>query len=257
MKFNLLDHGYASLIESWGSDRSIIEAARMSTNKGFLSWGEDPCPACNGTGWDPIPETTSDKECRYCKGQLKTVGDEKLLAYLYKNKHSTPFEMAGMTIEVKAPIFVFREWHRHRTQSYNEMSARYVPLPDENYVPTVERLMSGANTATTNKQAQNNGKELNNNAAIMWLENLTMLYEHAENVYQQGIELGIPKELARLAVPVARYSRMRASANLRNWLAFLTLRRAPNAQYEIRVYAEAVGKMIADRFPRTWELFNE
>jgi len=264
MKFNLLDHGYASLIENWGSDQSIIEAARMSTNKGFLGWGGEPCSECETAGRiSPTDKLFKNYQCRenakdcVCKGTGKTTGDEKLLAYLYKNKHSTPFEMAGMTIEVKAPIFVFREWHRHRTQSYNEMSARYIPLPDENYVPTVERLMNGANTATTNKQAQGNGKELNNNLAVMWLENLTMLYEHAENTYQQGIELGIPKELARLAVPVARYSRMRASANLRNWLAFLTLRRAPNAQYEIRVYAEAVGKMIADRFPRTWELFNE
>jgi hypothetical protein len=93
---------YVQAIEGWGRDERIIEAARMSTGKGFQ-------------GWDT---------------------DAKLLAFLYNNKHATPFEMAGLVIEVKAPIFVFREWHRHRTQSYNEMSARYIPLPDENYVPT-------------------------------------------------------------------------------------------------------------------------
>lgn len=198
----------------------------MSTGKGFQGWGTPDAP-----------------------------GDEKLLAYLYNNKHATPFEMAGLIIEVKAPIFVYREWHRHRTQSYNELSARYTPLPDENYVPNIDRLMLGANTATTNKQAQGSGVELCVEAAIEWQEDLKELYAHAEEVYKRGIRLGIPKELARLPVPVARYSRMRASANLRNWLQFLTLRMNPAAQWEIRMYANAVGALIEQQFPRTWELF--
>lgn len=224
----VLDSGYVSFVEGWGSDESIIEAARMSTGKGFNGWGTKENP-----------------------------GDEKLLAFLYTNKHATPFEMGGVVIEVKAPIFVFREWHRHRTQSYNEMSARYIPLPDENYVPTHYRVMVGANTATTNKQAQGNGKSLDRQDATDWLKQLTALYEQAQAVYQLGIDLGVPKELARLPVPVARYSRMRASANLRNWLAFLTLRQSPAAQWEIREYANAVGTIIAERFPRTWELFTK
>jgi thymidylate synthase (FAD) len=225
-RISVLDHGYVSFIDSWGSDESIIEAARMSTGKGFLGWGDDEKP-----------------------------GDEKLLAFLYNNKHSTPFEMAGMVIEVKAPIFVFREWHRHRTQSYNEMSARYIPLPDENYVPTIERLMLGANTATTNKQAQGTGKQLTEEEAMKWREQLVANYASCQDIYEKGIEAGIPKEIARLPAPVARYSRMRASANLRNWLAFLTLRQAPAAQWEIRQFADTVGVLIAERFPRTWELY--
>lgn len=116
--------------------------------------------------------------------------------------------------------------------------------------------MVGANTATTNKQAQGNGRVLTAEDAAQWVEELQSLYEQAETVYRLGINLGVPKELARLPVPVARYSRMRASANLRNWLAFLTLRQAPTAQWEIRQYADAVGAMVAERFPRTWELFN-
>lgn len=224
----ILDQGYVSLIEGWGSDEAVIEAARMSTGKGFNGWGTEESP-----------------------------GDERLLAYLYNNKHATPFEMAGLVIEIKAPIFVFREWHRHRTQSYNEMSARYVPLPDENYVPSIERLMAGANTATTNKQAQGNGEKLGTHDADVWLLELKHLYEIAQEVYERGIQIGIPKELARLPVPVARYSRMRASANLRNWLSFLTLRQAPAAQWEIRQYADAVGRLVADRFPRTWALFEK
>ena len=216
----ILDNGYVSLVESWGSDERIIEAARMSTGKGFEGWEKD----------------------------------EKLLAYLYNNKHATPFEMAGMVIEVKAPIFVFREWHLHRTQSYNEMSARYIPLPDENYVPSVERLMVGANTATTNKQAQGTGGLTLENAEY-FRKHLVASYNRAQAVYEMGLEAGVPKELARLPVPVARYSRMRASANLRNWIAFLTLRKAPAAQWEIRQYADAVGDLIAECFPHTWALF--
>lgn len=219
---SILDHGYVRYVEHWGSDERVIEAARMSTNKGFQ-------------GWDT---------------------DEKLLAYLYNNKHATPFEMAGLVIEVKAPLFVFREWHRHRTQSYNEMSARYVPLPDENYSPTVERIVTGA-APTGNRQAQGTTAPADEPAARVFLADLDNLYRHAQSVYEGGLALGVPKELARLAVPVGRYSRMRASANLRNWLAFLTLRMAPNAQWEIRQYAKAVAVIVADHFPRTHALFAQ
>lgn len=237
----VLDQGYVQLVETWGSDDRIIEAARMSTNKGFQGWGY----VC--------PDFPHDSKCR-CKGTGKISGDEKLLAYLYNNKHSTPFEMAGLVIEVKAPIMVFREWHRHRTQSYNEMSARYIPLPDENYVPTPERCVP--KDANGNKQAASVGANIPTlNDVALWIEKLKSVYSKAQEVYESGLDIGIPKEIARLPVPVARYSRMRASANLRNWLAFLTLRMNPAAQWEIRMYANAVGKLIENKFPRTWELF--
>lgn len=225
--YNVLDHGYLTLVESWGSDQRIIEAARMSTDKGFKGWG------------------TPDKP-----------GDERLLRYLWEHKHATPFEMAGLTIEVKAPIFVFRQWHRHRTQSYNEMSARYTPLPDENYMPSVERLLANS---TTNKQAgtAKDADDLTEGGAALFRQLLAGHYRDAQALYDDALAAGVPKELARVHLPVARYSRMRASANLRNWLAFLTLRLDPHAQHEIRVYAEALGKAIAAAFPRTWELFAE
>ncbi len=225
MRADILDQGYIELIETWGSDERIVEAARMSTGKGFKGWGTPDAP-----------------------------GDEKLLRFLWENKHATPFEMAGLTIEVKAPILVFREWHRHRTQSYNEMSARYVALPDENYVPSMERMLAGGQ-ATTNKQAS--GAALPESDALEWLAELADVYAHAQRVYESGIRRGLARELARLPVPVARYSRMRASANLRNWLAFLTLRTAPNAQWEIRQYADALSKIIAGAFPRTHGLFSD
>lgn len=221
----VLDHGFVTAVEHWGSDERIIEAARMSTNKGFIGWGDNYNP-----------------------------GDEKLLAYLYNNKHSTPFEMAGLVIEVQAPIFVFREWHRHRTQSYNEMSARYTPLPDLNYVPTVERLLLNSKT---NKQAGTikGASELTPYWAVHYQNELVSMYEKQEILYQESLASGVPKELARIHLPVGRYSRMRASSNLRNWLAFLTLRQASGAQWEIRQFANAVGTLISELFPRTWELF--
>lgn len=183
-------------------------------------------------------------------------GDEKLLRFLWENKHHTPFEMAGLVIEVQAPIFVFREWHRHRTQSYNEMSARYTPLPDLNYVPTVERLMINSKT---NKQAGTikGAEELTEAHAKVFQGALKEIYREAENLYQEALINGVPKELARVHLPVGRYSRMRASANLRNWLAFLTLRMAPAAQWEIRQYASALASIVKNVFPRTYDLFIE
>lgn len=272
----ILDHGYIELIETWGSDERIIEAARMSTNKGFLGWGEPAflqCPTCGyRLALDLIPSEKRGEPI-VCGSpahdgtqvvmvlQIQPPGDEKLLRYLYVNKHHTPFEMAGMTIEVQAPIFVFREWHRHRTQSYNELSARYTPLPDINYMPSVERCaMTG-----TSKQAQpivpSTGAvatpEQLSASHIDWLNSLANFYTDAEALYKNGLMRGIPKEIARVCLPVGRYSRMRASANLRNWLLFLTLRMDEHAQWEIRQYANAVGKLVEQRFPRTWQLFVE
>ncbi len=247
----VLDHGYIKLIETWGSDERVIESARMSTNKGFLGWGtRRECSTCEGTG--RIADQDETHDCTRC-----TVGDEKLLRYLYENAHSTPFEMAGLTIEVQAPILVFREWHRHRVPfGYSEMSARYTPLPDFNYIPTVERLMINSKT---NKQAGTiaGAAELDEQGAAAFQNTLRRVYADQQQVYEAALSIGVPKELARVHLPVGRYSRMRATGNLRGWLAFLTLRTAPNAQYEIRMYANEVGKLIKAAFPRTWALFAE
>ncbi len=217
----VLDAGYVNIVDTWGSEEGIIEAARMSTNKGFQ-------------GWDT---------------------DTKLLSYLYKNKHYTPFEMAGAIIEVKAPIFVFREWHRHRTQSYNELSARYTPMPDDNYMPNFSNVVERGNATTTNKQAQGS-QTVSEATVVIWLAELNKQYQNAQVLYEEALKEGIPKELARLIIPVGRYSKMRASSNLRNWLAFLTLRMAANAQWEIRQYANAVHELLEQHFPRTILLFD-
>ena len=264
-RITVLDFGYIELIDAWGrlepeakpGDEAIIAAARMSTGKGFLGWGPKgyECPT-TGCGWKS-GEHPGDAGCPVCGSGLTTVlGDEKLLRYLYENSHSTPLEMAGLTVEVKAPIFVFREWHRHRTQSYNEMSARYTPLPDENYVPTVDRLMS---SSKSNKQAGTaaGADELTLEKAATFQRMLVAMYKQQEGLYQEALLGGVPKELARVHLPVGRYSRMRASANLRNWLAFLTLREAPGAQWEIRQYAGALHTILREKFPRTLALHEE
>jgi len=252
---SVLDQGYVALVQVWGSDEAIIEAARMSTGKGFKGWG-GPCVACEGSGYAKGPRL-GDEPCPDCEGKgEKPPGDEKLLRFLWENKHATPFEMAGAVFEVKAPIFVFREWHRHRKQSYNEMSARYTPLPAEDYMPNVGRLLM-VNEQSNNKQASGSGKKLTGDDALAWLAELADVYEHAQRVYEKGIEIGIAKEIARLPLPVARYSRMRAQANLRNWLAFLTLRDDDRAQWEIRQFARVVHDMLVEHFPRTLALFDE
>lgn len=227
----VLDHGYVRFVESWGSgdagvaEAGIIEAARQSTQGSFR-------------GWDL---------------------DEKLLGYLFNSKpqHATPFEFAGMVIEVQAPIFVFREWHRHRTQSYNEMSARYAPLPDLNYIPSLARLMMQA--STTNKQAGTvkDAEELTTEDAKRFQDDLRFLYGMQEESYQRWLKAGVPKEVARVMLPVGRYSRMRAQASLRNWLAFLLLRNDPGAQWEIQEFARTVESIIAQQFPRVHKLFVE
>lgn len=230
-EIKVLDHGYVKFIEAWGrgeaneAEAGIIEAARQSTQGSFRGW-----------------ET-----------------DEKLLGFLFNNKpqHATPFEFAGMIIEVQAPIFVFREWHRHRTQSYNEMSARYAPLPDLNYVPTIDRIMR--NASLTNKQAGTikDAEEMTEAKALEFQTELVQLYAQQEAFYQKSLKAGVPKELARIDLPVGRYSRMRAQTNLRNWLGFLTLRMDPGAQEEIREFANATAKFIEQEFPHTWDLYHK
>jgi thymidylate synthase (FAD) len=260
MRTEILDHGYIELLESWGSDEFIVETARTSTAKGFLGWGptEKDCNLCQGSGsfMGAAPDR-EDPKCSACKGTGKQPGDEKLLHFLRQQRHSTPFEFAGAAFEIQAPLAVFREWHRHRTQSYAEVSARYVPLPDVHYLPTTDRIIEGSKP-TGNRQASSvGGVQCALEDALAWLAELADLYEHSERVYQSGLRRGVPKELARLSMTVGRYSKMRATTDLHNWLHFLGLRTAPGAMYEIRAYAHELQKMLAARFPRTMALYEE
>lgn len=255
MRRELLDHGYVELVETLGSDERIIEAARMSTQKGFRGWGAT-CEEC-GFAKTSCRNEFNDHEAGCSHPGRWKDGDEKLLRYLWTNNHATPFEFAGAVFEVRAPLFVFREWHRHRTQSYNEASARYGPLPALDYVPSVERILR--NAGGTNKQAgRAEGSPAPSMKDAAWFQDeLHRLQDSAERVYEDALLRGIPKELARLSMTVGRYSTMRTQANLRNWLAFVTLRADPKAQEEIRVYADAVLEMLGEKFPRTIALFKE
>lgn len=220
-QLNILDHGFVRLIDSMGNDLSIVRAARTSHD--------------------------ADK---------RNGDDLKLLRYMLKNKHTSPFESVTITFEVKAPIFVFRQWHRHRTQSYNEVSARYTELPAEWYLPESTTI---GRQSTTNKQSRD--------FIELPPEEITRLHdgrrrvqmhcETAYGLYQALLKDGWPRELARGVLPLCMYSRMFTTANLHNWLGFLTLRNHPHAQWEIQQYAQAIQTMLHEVVPQTMELFEE
>lgn len=264
MKISVLDHGYVEFIEAWGHgrenfpekgegqhdfERGIIEAARQSTQGSFRGWEGAECDCVpSGVAVEHLPECASKKN----------PGDKRLLAHLYENDHNTPFEFAGMVIEVQAPIFVFREWQRHRTQSYNEMSARYAPLPNLYYRTNIDHLFGRALKARDEKNKQAGSVvsgPIDRRELQAWLDFDNKLEDLFEDHYQCGLRIGVPKELARKKMPVDHYSRMRAQANLRNWLAFLTLRCDSKVQWETQQFALAVQTLIDQHFPRTWSLW--
>lgn len=275
----VLDHGYVRFIEAWGHgdagdsegglaervrdyECGIVEAARQSTQGSFRGWEDRPCASLtcqNGfdssqPNWNIPPHV----KCPICNGTMIVHGDKKLLASLYNSKpqHATPFEFAGMTIEVQAPILVYREWHRHRTKSYNEMSARYATLPNNNYVPDWDNLKERGERGEKSRNKQEKGTHpWNEYAARGWWLRLPEVYDQLERMYQEALGAGVPKEMARILIPVGRYSRMRATGNLRNWLAFITLRSDPAAQWEIRQFSLVVEQIVKKKFPRTWDLF--
>lgn len=212
LKIDLLDHGYVRLVDHMGSDLSVVRAARTSYDAAWRA-GQDQ------------------------------GSDEKLLRFLWNNHHTTPFEAVTFTFEVKAPIFVLRQWHRHRTWSYNELSARYRPLPEEFYTPDHNYI---GVQSTTNRQGRETVPDewiLIERAAQVELYDETI--RKAFHTYQKLLDAGWPRELARAVLPVATYSHMFGTVNLLNLFRFLTLRMDPHAQYEIRVYAKAMAELAA------------
>lgn len=215
-KVDVLDHGFVRLVDSMGSDLSVVRAARVSYDAAWRA-GED------------------------------AGGDAKLISYLWRNHHTTPFEAVTFTFEIKAPIFVLRQWHRHRTWSFNELSARYRELPEEFYVP---------DPALIGVQSQNNkqGRALEG----AFLDCYTSLEEQRASEidgfklvcqgsfaqYRYLLGSGWPRELARSVLPLNTYSHMFATVNLLNLMKFLTLRCDSHAQHEIRVYADAMRDLV-------------
>lgn len=210
-KVDVLNGGFVRLVDYMGSDLSIVRSARVSYDADWRAGDEQK--------------------------------DAKLIAYLMKNKHTSPFESVQFTFEVKAPIFVFRQWHRHRTWAYNEISARYTELDEGYYVPELEQITS---QHSSNKQMRTN--EQHPDAEWMRRE-IVEQNEAAFTTYRTLIERGCPRELARSVLPVGAYSRMFASVNLHNLFHFLRLRLHEHSQYEIRVYAQAMLQLIEPIVP--------
>lgn len=216
----LLDHGLVRLVEHMGSDLSIVRNARVSYDAEWRT-GED------------------------------AGKDAKLINYLVKNHHTSPFEAVNFTFEVKAPIFVFRQWHRHRTWSFNEISARYAELPEEFYVPELEQITT---QSASNKQMRTTEQHP---FAHKYRQVIELQCSSAFKCYKDMLTQGVPRELARGVLPLNTYSHMFASVDLLNLMRFLKLRLHEHAQYEIRVYAEAMLRLIEPVVPVATVAFKE
>lgn len=212
--FPVLDHGFVRVVDYMGGDESIAQAARVS----------------------------------YGKGTKRVNGDRGLIRYLFRNQHSTPFEMCDLKVHVKLPIFVARQWIRHRTASVNEISARYSFLDSEFYIPEEVHTQS-----TDNKQGR--GFRVENSEQDF----IGQMRKHSDSsyaLYDMLIEEDVARETARINLPQNIYTQWYWKVNLRNLLHFLSLRADPHAQWEIRQYAQIILEDIVARWvPVTYEAF--
>lgn len=228
--FPVLDHGLLRVIDYMGDDTSIVQSARVS----------------------------------YGRGTRKVQEDRGLINYLMRHWHSTPFEMAEIKFHVKLPIFVARQWIRHRTASVNEYSARYSILDKEFYIPEAQNL---AAQSTTNRQGRGNVLEgdeaqhvldlLRNDAEQVYSNYALMLNEDGSGNSLNPSNKGLARELARMNLSLNFYTQWYWKTNLHNLMGFLKLRADPHAQYEIRVYAEVMLDVMKRWVPYTYEAFLE
>lgn len=207
-----------------------------------------------------IPCNAKDLKCDYAVVQaarvsygnaIKTIeADKKLIDYLYKHSHTSPFEMVKFKFHVRAPIFVARQWFRHRMSNYNEISGRYTSLEENLYIPTKISSQS-----TINKQLSADD-DLSNDTLIKktfdeYMDNAQRQYE----LYQKLIKLKVARETARIALPLNMYTEFYWCIDLHNLLNFIRLRSASNAQLEIRNYSEAIEDIIQEYCPLTMESY--
>lgn len=230
-RIKLLDHGHVGLVDSMGGDLAVVRSARVSHDAEWRA-GEDK------------------------------DSDTRLIRYLWRNGHTTPFESTVVTLDVKAPIFVLRQWHRHRTQSYNELSARYRPLPEEFYVP--ESHLIGTQSEGHKQMREVLSAEefeqldgVSKGVARVIRSALSDANKASFKGYQALLANGAPRELARSVLPVSTYSHMFTTVNLLNLFRFLKERLHPHAQYEIRVYAEAILELIEPVAPVAVAAFKD
>ena len=218
----VLDHGFVRVIDYMGDDAAICQAARVS----------------------------------YGKGTKSVQNDEGLIRYLMRHWHSTPFEMCEIKLHVKLPVFVARQWIRHRTANVNEYSARYSILDREFYIPTEEHL---AAQSVINNQGR--GDVLEPAEAARVLEMLkgdaARCYDHYEEMIGQDGQQGLARELARMNLPANIYTQWYWKVDLHNLFHFLRLRADSHAQYEIRVYADEICRLVADWVPAAYRAFED
>ncbi len=226
----VLDHGFVRVIDYMGDDAAIVQAARVS----------------------------------YGRGTKKVQNDGGLINYLMRHRHTTPFEMCEIKYHIKLPIFVARQWIRHRTANVNEYSARYSILDKEFYIPAPEHL---AAQATTNRQGRGDVLTGDEAARVLDLlrEDAIRCYDHyaemlnedeAGNVIDPGRD-GLARELARMNLPVNTYTQWYWKTDLHNLLHFLSLRADPHAQYEIRAYADIMLDTVKRWVPIASDAFDE
>lgn len=215
----VLDHGFVDLLNVDGDDYTVLEAARVSTG------------------------------AQARKGDEK---DRKLIRYLMKNHHHSPFEMIDFKFHIKLPIFVMRQLVRHRVSSLNEMSGRYRELPTTFYVPSEWRKQD-----TKNKQGS--AESFSNLDSDMFLHKLFEAYSMIEETYSFFLEQGVARELARIVLPVSTYTEIYWKINFRSLMNFLHLRLDEHAQWEIRQYAQAIDKLLSEHDAIKWayEAFKE
>ncbi len=218
----VLDHGFVRVVDYMGDDAAICQAARVS----------------------------------YGKGTKSVQNDEGLIRYLMRHWHSTPFEMCEVKLHVKLPVFVARQWIRHRTANVNEYSARYSILDREFYIPAPEHV---AAQSVVNNQGR--GETLTGEEAARVLDILKSDSERSYNNYQAMIsddgQQGLARELARMNLPANIYTQWYWKVDLHNLLHFLRLRADAHAQYEIRVYADAICSVVADWVPYAFAAFED
>lgn len=217
--YNILDHGFVRLDSVMASDLSVVNSARVSFGKRH----------------DSIED-----------------GDDKLIAYLMREKHGTPFEHNSFRFHVKAPIFIFREWQRHRIGSFNEMSARYMELPGEWYIPDIENVR-----CRVGKPGHYTYGRADLDTATLFREHLDRSCSDSYALYKFYLEEGIAPEQARLFLHVNHYSEMYWTVNARSLMNFLSLRNAPTAQWEIQQYAQVVENIFSWCMPITWGCFMD
>ncbi|MEZ4210332.1 MAG: FAD-dependent thymidylate synthase [Patescibacteria group bacterium] len=208
-KIQVLDHGYIRLVDYMGVQASVAQAARVS----------------------------------YQKGTRRTSEDVGLVRRLYRDRHTSPLEQLVITFDLRMPIFVMRQWVRHRTARLNEESARYSELESIFYLPKRERMVS-----QSKKNKQGGGKLLDDAVADHIAQLLLGGQDAAARDYAEMIRADYARELARINLPLSIYTRVRWQIDLHNLLHFLSLRNDPHAQYEIRVYAE----LIYEKYLKIW-----